>query len=898
MRASGLSLILTMWLINVKTKTLEQFVDDTQLVPHYAILSHTWGLEHQEISFQELQRGEIKTGAGQYKFDECCSQAIRDGLCYAWIDTCCIDKTNSTELSEALNSMFKWYKNAKICYAYLCDVDAGENPLEPQSSFWKSRWFQRGWTLQELIAPDVLRFYDASWNHLGQKRDLVSALVPITRIPRVFLLGTFPLKEASVAQRMSWAADRVTKRKEDLAYCLLGIFEINMPMVYGEGEQAFTRLQEEIIRHTSDDSILAWNFVGDNPTAKSSEIVSVGALASSPAEFSGSSRIVVPSGPRRPLNTIGGSLQVKRCVHTDSSGQCFVILQCHKDDQLGQVVGIPVAARPGGYDDYIRLLGHPYILLSKDVLQTDLQDIRIPIERPDAVDEINLQLGFFIENTLEKDLQLSEVIPRSSWVEEKDILITNNQTRSGRLHRLWTMFRRQKNESDNFVLVLERYWQGSKPQVRHHVMTCNRTIGLDEIKQNFARIDGRDLNKHSASNDTLDLKVTVSLERVGKQQMFVVRLLRAEEKPDTYTVTNMLQNYKLELEVVNSFQKYHQADLNSKKLQTSIKEERLELSPTVKRLAEVRKKIMALQEEQHQLQKVEETAVSYLAKLRSRSQELDTLRDTLLDKAQTLQHRLDKQRRAITVAGNKVEDWTELAIKKMLKELPPKVRIKYESIPDPAHKFLLVAAQNGYELPFRELAKRNIDVNIANGEGESLISIAALHGHKRIVQTLLILGADIEAADENGWSALAQACIGGHSDIVRLLLDYGANIDNRDSRLRTPLFLAVVGGRLAVVEQLLDHGANTNSMEWSHSWTALMAAAMGGHERIAQLLLYRGANKDLRDRDGHTAQYWARRAGHPAVSRLLDMWQSEITESPKAPAAVIGDQVSLTPHLG
>ncbi|KAI0406638.1 heterokaryon incompatibility protein-domain-containing protein [Xylaria palmicola] len=345
---------------------LKKFDDDTKPIPPYAILSHTWGAEDEEISFQELQRGEMKKGPGQYKFDECCAQAARDGLSYAWIDTCCIDQMNSTELSEAINSMFKWYKDAKVCYAYLRDVKVDEDPLKPQSSFWKSRWFQRGWTLQELIAPAVVQFYDARWNYLGPKRDLSSALVQITRIPRVFLLGSIPLHEASVAQRMSWAAGRVTKRKEDLAYCLLGLFGITMPMIYGEGDQAFIRLQEEIARHINDDSILAWNFSSNNSGSRTgnnhAEFLSGGALATSPSDFADSSHIV-PSGPKggssASLQMLGGSLLVRRRLHRDSSGQCFVVLQCQPDNQPERFIGIPVQARSGGYDDYVRLHGHP-----------------------------------------------------------------------------------------------------------------------------------------------------------------------------------------------------------------------------------------------------------------------------------------------------------------------------------------------------------------------------------------------------------------------------------------------------------------------------------------------------------------------------------------------------------
>ncbi|KAH8649188.1 heterokaryon incompatibility protein-domain-containing protein [Xylariales sp. PMI_506] len=246
-----------MYLINIQTKQLEAFVEDH--IPPYAILSHTWGADQEEITFQEVRDGfDTKFGTGRSKFDGCCAQARKDGLSYVWIDTCCIDKSSAVELSEAINSMFRWYKESTVCYVYLSDVSSGGESPQLQVSFRGSRWFTRGWTLQELIAPRTVQFYDAEWNPLGTKQQLSTELVAITGIPRIFLLNNADMQDASVAQRMSWAANRVTKRKEDMAYCLLGIFNISMTMIYGEGDRAFVRLQEEILRHIPDDTILAW----------------------------------------------------------------------------------------------------------------------------------------------------------------------------------------------------------------------------------------------------------------------------------------------------------------------------------------------------------------------------------------------------------------------------------------------------------------------------------------------------------------------------------------------------------------------------------------------------------------------------------------------------------------
>ncbi|KAI6038192.1 heterokaryon incompatibility protein-domain-containing protein, partial [Pisolithus marmoratus] len=239
----------------------------------YAILSHCWGVAKQrekEVSFKEMnkllimseeRRNEIRGHTGYKKIIDTCRQAQWDGLEWVWIDTCCIDKKSSSELSEAINSMYKWYANAKLCYAYLHDTVGDSRRL-----FWKdrrepttvSKWFSRGWTLQELIAPKVVHFFDQKWEWIGDRAELAHTLSQITRIPEDILKNRMDFESPSVAQIMSWAADRTTTREEDRAYSLLGLLGVHMPMLYGEGKNAFRRLQLEIIRTSNDQSIFAW----------------------------------------------------------------------------------------------------------------------------------------------------------------------------------------------------------------------------------------------------------------------------------------------------------------------------------------------------------------------------------------------------------------------------------------------------------------------------------------------------------------------------------------------------------------------------------------------------------------------------------------------------------------
>ncbi|KAK0639661.1 heterokaryon incompatibility protein-domain-containing protein [Cercophora newfieldiana] len=242
-----------MRLINATTMKLEGPFTDHE-APAYAILSHTWGDE--EISLQEFTHcGRHDEQKGLKKIREACAQALRDGLLYVWIDTVCIDKTSSAELSEAINSMYNWYAGAYVCYVYLEDFQSHSG-----DDLQGCRWFTRGWTLQELLAPRSMTFFNSTWESIGTKRDLVDQIGTVTKISVGCISGECGIRSYSIADRMSWASRRSTTRPEDIAYCLLGIFDVNMPLLYGEGQQrAFYRLQQEILRTSSDQTIFVWS---------------------------------------------------------------------------------------------------------------------------------------------------------------------------------------------------------------------------------------------------------------------------------------------------------------------------------------------------------------------------------------------------------------------------------------------------------------------------------------------------------------------------------------------------------------------------------------------------------------------------------------------------------------
>ncbi|KAE8154094.1 hypothetical protein BDV25DRAFT_136240 [Aspergillus avenaceus] len=271
-----------MRLINTTTHVLQDpFYGE---IPDYAILSHRWRQDASlEVTFEEMEsktEEEIKTVSTKEeerysKIINCCKQASLVGLEHVWVDTCCIKKSSTAELTDALVSMWQWYRKAQVCYVYLADVPSGEDPCAADSRFRKSDWFKRGWTLQELIAPLHVVFFDESWKIIGTKASLQQVVSEITHIPTRVLLMNAP-GNISVAERMYWASGRKTARVEDEAYCLMGLFGVSMPMVYGEGKRAFERLQLEILKISDDQSLFAWG---------SADPKNAGVLASSPAEF-------------------------------------------------------------------------------------------------------------------------------------------------------------------------------------------------------------------------------------------------------------------------------------------------------------------------------------------------------------------------------------------------------------------------------------------------------------------------------------------------------------------------------------------------------------------------------------------------------------------------------------
>lgn len=313
-----------MRLLHTETLEFQEFFDGQ--TPVYAILSHRW--TGNEVSFEEFHRHKEQISPSFSKIKNCCRFARQEGYEWVWIDTCCIDKRSSADLTEAINSMYSWYKKARVCYAYLVDVlmveDEQGNWHASREDFRWSAWFTRGWTLQELLAPRILIFLDRDWRIIGSKGVVKGVANWNLDISLATGIDEKDLEnsgeDACVARKMSWLSRRSTTRVEDMAYCMLGLCGVNMPLLYGEGENAFRRLQSKIIKVSDDESIFAWfcDHNGDRVRERFS-----GILATSPRNFAKSGQIVrsLIGFGTRPYSLTNKGLQYHMPRYMDNSNE-------------------------------------------------------------------------------------------------------------------------------------------------------------------------------------------------------------------------------------------------------------------------------------------------------------------------------------------------------------------------------------------------------------------------------------------------------------------------------------------------------------------------------------------------------------------------------------------------
>ncbi|RYO76747.1 hypothetical protein DL763_010134 [Monosporascus cannonballus] len=881
-----------MRLLNTRNFEIREFRDDE--IPQYAILSHTWGEE--EVTFQDMQG--TPTGKRYDKVKNFCFVSMIAGFEYVWIDTCCIDKTSSVELSEAINSMYRWYQMAEVCYAYLADVSSDILDRQPGPEFSASKWFTRGWTLQELIAPSEVIFLRQDWRRIGTRSDLQEAIFEITGIPVRILSGEQDLEVASIAQRMSWAANRKTSRLEDKAYCLMGMFGINMPLLYGEGETAFVRLQEEIMKVTDDYSIFAWESKDQNHG---------GLLATSPDAFKESANII----PRRhtsiftnspltitskgihlelPFMGIGHrglglailhctelgfedmliaiyvrdiSLTMERFDRVWSEKLELIDLACFRPSQypprriciqrrLAVARTLNIHGKHGrkfGAEEYASTRNACQSFdweLFEDTSTIVADDIKRPVARVDGGINSADRRG---RTPLSHAAELGHVEEVRSLLSQKSIQADSKDEHErtplsyaaggGHTKVLWLLLARHKVKAD------------SKDKNGRTPLSYAAGAGHDEVV--WLLLTRSDVEPYSRDyNEQTPLSHAAKKGHEAVIRMFLARedvrnqlkdgngrspLSYASESGQVATVKMLLTRSDIEPDIVDKY--------GLTPLWWAVKNGHLGV---VKLLVESgadteSKNKNGLTPLSWAAQNGKEAIVKLLFEIGANTESKDKDGLTPLWWAVINKHE---------------------AILKLLLEKDAEKEIKNRDSQTP----LWWAVMNKHEAVMKLLLENGAKTELKNRFGGTLLSCAAGEGHEAIVKLLLENGAKTESKDKDDQTPLWWAMRTGKEAVVKQLLENGADTESKDRNGQTPLSWAAQNGKDAVVRLLLENNADTESKD-EYSRTPLFWAAVNGHEGVVKQLLENGAKVELKDKNGQTPLSCAGGKGQEAVVRLL-----------------------------
>ncbi|KAL6866994.1 ankyrin repeat-containing domain protein [Trichoderma novae-zelandiae] len=753
--------------------------------PPYAILSHTWG--DGEVTFQDMALGHFADKTGYAKIRGCCALARANGYDYAWVDTCCIDKTSSAELSEAINSMYQWYGEAEVCYGYLADVPS-------TVGFAESRWFTRGWTLQELIAPETMIFLDEAWNELGTRETLKQEISTRTGIPLSVLSGS-DLQAMSIAQKMSWAASRKTSRSEDRAYCLMGIFGINMPLLYGEGERAFMRLQEEIMKVTDDDSIFAWRLDGPNHGSL---------LATSPDAFEHSGNIVhvrtawLPDSKPWTVSNKGIRLELSY-MGVGHEGLGLGILHCAERQTKG----------------------HTFIAIYlKDVSLTMEHFARVGCDRF----ELFSLMPFRTSQRPQRWINVQQHRPAMVRARNRRQILGNPPP--SRDDPEWGLFDATIDFTNGSSLTSPEKWDAS---VSPSLIRMAQEGCVEEAKWLLARRttkpdvkdgNGRTALSHAAGN--------------GHAKIAWLLLMRRDVKPDDKDSKGKTPLHHAagegHAEVVWLLLTRGDVDIHSK--------DDVGRTPLFYAAANGRKTVISMLlargDSQHHLRDDKgRTPLSYASEGGH-----ETAVEMFLDRSDMEADSKDNDGRTplslaarnghLAVTGMLIEQGADVDSQDQYGQTPLRwatqnghARVVQRLLEDGANMEiegqmdgctpLLAATHMGREEIFQLLLHKGANMLTRAGDLTPLL-VAARDGREAMAEALIAKGAAIDVKDDGGSTALAFASARGHVGIMRLLLDNGANPDAEDADGVTPLhWAAMEGDNDAAVELLLARGANPKS---------------------------------------------------------------------------------------
>ncbi|KAL7934994.1 ankyrin repeat-containing domain protein [Trichoderma chlorosporum] len=767
-------------------------------VPPYAILSHTWAEE--EVSFQDMTLGRFANKKGYDKIRGCCSLARANGYNYAWIDTCCIDKTSSAELSEAINSMYQWYAEADICYGFLADVPS-------KVAFSESRWFTRGWTLQELIAPETMIFLDEAWKELGTRESLKQEIFKRTGIPISVLSGS-SLESVSIAQKMSWAASRQTTRSEDRAYCLMGIFGINMPLLYGEGNRAFMRLQKEIMKVTDDDSIFAW---------KSDSQSHGSLLATSPDAFEQSGNIVrkrtawLPDS--RPLTVSNKGIRLELSyIGVGHHGLGLAILHCaERKAKEHTFIAIYLKDISFTMENFVRVWSGRYELF-------DPMPFR-PSQRPQRW--INVRQHRPVAMRTRNRNQKGET--SMATLGDNSLAVRDDPD--------WGLFDATINFSTGSSTPPPVGWdEGERPSLLDvakdgRVLETQWLLAERSIKPDQKDEHGRTALSHAAAN--------------GHVKIVWLLLLRRDVKPDEKDSGGRtpLSHATREghVEVVWLLLTRGDIDINL--------QDRKGQTPLFHAAATGRKTIIAMllgrgDSQPHLRDDSGRTPLSYAAEAGEESAV-----EMFLDRSDMdVDSKDDEELTPLCYAV-----WNgQFLVTSMLIEQGANI----DSLDRHGQTPLWLATQKGYANIVQLLLQNGASMEIKGGDGCAPLLSAVSKGLQDIMQLLLDKSADMETKNNYGETPLLVAAKDGHEAIAKALVDKGAAIEARDQDGSTPLLCAAKGGHLDVMRVLLDKGADVGAVNKEGQPPLWYALSNGSDAAVVELLLERGAIAEVSPKAG------------------------------------------------
>ncbi|CAM6001940.1 unnamed protein product [Sphagnum balticum] len=916
-----------MRLLNTVTIKIKQFGDDE--IPPYAILSHTW--DKKEFTFQDIVGDYAVEKEGYAKVKNACAVAAADEFEYIWVDTCCIDKTSSAELSEAINSMYRWYQRAEVCYAYLTDVPSDTSinvVVHIGSKFSESRWFRRGWTLQELIAPSTVIFLDKEWQNIGTKSSLRHVISRITGIPVDILLG-HDLELASVAQKMSWAARRETARAEDRAYCLMGIFGIHMSLIYGEGERAFVRLQEYIMKVSDDHSLFAWRSAENRG----------GLLATSPSAFVDSGNVV----PFNPFHTYNGPLTISnngihlalRFIGMGHRGLGLAILHCTEIGKEDMLIAIYLRDFSLTMEHFERVRSEKFELLHiRDCSPSQYAVRRICVRqgRPTHVNE-SKDLGRCVVklSRIEKhritpgaihfhsNWELFDGVPTitepiSDGVFGRLIIVCKDGfwfqvllNKGGRLLSA-NVVTNSKSDSASFQSIIvpkERHDEADRIMKQ---VDGGRRIYV-AVKKQIQLESGKWLTNTAVEIDYQSPRCPTEAG-IWLENMILLGDGMKEETPLSYAAGRGLEAMIKVLLAQNDIQAdsrdergrtplsqaaeggHEGADSKDREGQTPLLRVAKGGHEAVAQLLLSRSDVQADSKDQRgqtPLLCAAEGGHEALVRLllvqsgvSANSKDCEEI--TPLSRAAEGGHESvvklllvqkdiqadSKDREERTPLWRAARGGHKAVVKLLLARRDVQADSKYREGRTPLWR----AAEYGHEAVIKLLlAQRDVQANSKDRGGQTPLSRAAEDGHEAVVQ-LLLARSDVQAdsKDRGGQTPLSHTAEGGHEAVAQLLLARSdVQADSRDFEGRTPLWRAAGGGHEAVVKLLLarsDVHADSKGGYWGQ--TPLSCAAEGGHEAVVQLLLARrDVQADSKDHEGRTPLWRAVEQGHEAVAWLL-----------------------------